>query len=538
MAPAASLTINNGGTVAAITNSNSLLGSSGIASGVPTVTINAGGTLTTAAGLTDHLSALTLAGGTLASGTPNASTGSWNLDDGVTVSAGTSSQSTISATGVALTETGGTVFNVGQSGAVGGIDLNVTGTLLHYASDADTGIVKNGIGVMELSGVNTYTGATTISAGTLQIGGSGSLGGGNYAGAIANSGTLQFSSSTAQTFSGSFSGSGGLTVTAGTLTLTATGTYTGATTVDAGTLVAGTSNFVTGISGSSAVFLGNTTGSSAATLQLGLNSSATYANNVTVQSGNSGLMTLNAPGNINLNGTVTLGTAGSAGQSLTIADPGNSQWFFILNGVIRDPTSLTGTAGAVTIGTGNIGTVEFTAANTYTGNTMVNGGTLELTNNLGLQNSTLDTSGVGHISLTVTTPTIGGLIGSTALASVANSGYTTVTALTLNPGTGVTDSYSGVIANGASGMTLAKTGAGTQILAGANTYAGGTTISAGTLRAANSSGSATGTLGVAVNSGGTLAGPLLASQGFISGLVSVGSGGAFSANNSIPPPAR
>ena len=91
-----SLTINSGGIVAAITNSNSLLGPSGTASGVPTVTINAGGTLTTGDGLTDHLGAFTLAGGTLAGGANNTTYGSWNLDAGVTVSAGTNTLSTIS----------------------------------------------------------------------------------------------------------------------------------------------------------------------------------------------------------------------------------------------------------------------------------------------------------------------------------------------------------------------------------------------------------------------------------------------------------
>ena len=66
----------------------------------------------------------------------------------------------------------------------------------------------------------------------------------------------------------------------------------------------------------------------------------------------------------------------------------------------------------------------------------------------------------------MTTLTLGGLNGNKNFASsggvfaTTGGGYTAVTALTLNPGSG-TASYSGVIADGASGTTLTKTGAGT-----------------------------------------------------------------------------
>jgi autotransporter-associated beta strand protein len=105
-----------------------------------------------------------------------------------------------------------------------------------------------------------------------------------------------------------------------------------------------------------------------------------------------------------------------------------------------------------------------------------------VSNNLALQDSALNTSGSGGVVLTstVTTPTLGGLLGSKNLASVIASGYGSVTALTLNPVAGAADSYSGAIANGAAGMNLVKTGPGTQILAGANSYTGTTMIKAGT----------------------------------------------------------
>ncbi len=64
-------------------------------------------------------------------------------------------------------------------------------------------------------------------------------------------------------------------------------------------------------------------------------------------------------------------------------------------------------------------------ANTFSGATKVNAGVLVLGNSLALQNSAIDTSGVGKIALSgITTATFGGLTGSSNLSTVINSGYT------------------------------------------------------------------------------------------------------------------
>jgi autotransporter-associated beta strand protein len=162
-----SLTINNGATVSLGGADNSLFGA---ATGGVLATINAGGAMMTIGSVTEHLGNLTLAGGTLASGTPSGDGlyyGEYDLDYGVTAG-GTSATSTISARDVALTEAGGAIFYV-NPGSTSGIDLNVTGTFYHSTGSPDTGLVKTGNGVMVISGSSNYSSPTTVSAGTLGI---------------------------------------------------------------------------------------------------------------------------------------------------------------------------------------------------------------------------------------------------------------------------------------------------------------------------------------------------------------------------------
>ena len=95
-------------------------------------------------------------------------------------------------------------------------------------------------------------------------------------------------------------------------------------------------------------------------------------------------------------------------------------------------------------------------------------------------------------------------------AVVKNTVTATTSTLTANPGSGVSSTFAGVIAGtngGAEGnIALVKTGAGTLVLSGANTFSGSTTVSGGTLTAAATSGAALGsTSSITVNSGGTLA---------------------------------
>ena len=90
----------------------------------------------------------------------------------------------------------------------------------------------------DLTGNNTYTGGTTIAAGTLQLGDGGTTG--SIVGDVLNNGTLAVNRSDTFTFEGVISGTGAFEqIGTGTTILTADNTYTGGTTIVAGTLQLG-----------------------------------------------------------------------------------------------------------------------------------------------------------------------------------------------------------------------------------------------------------------------------------------------------------
>ena len=103
--------------------------------------------------------------------------------------------------------------------------------------------------IVRLVSNNTYTGPTTISSGTLMIGqGNPGQPGLIASGVVNNSGTLVFNRVEDLTYAGAISGPGTMTKqAAGRLVLTGTHSYTGVTTVSAGTLL------VNGVIGASAV---------------------------------------------------------------------------------------------------------------------------------------------------------------------------------------------------------------------------------------------------------------------------------------------
>ena len=105
--------------------------------------------------------------------------------------------------------------------------------------------------------------------------------------------------------------------------------------------------------------------------------------------------------------------------------------------------------------------------------------------------------------------------------SVINSYVGYASTLTLNPDSGSTTTFSGVIGGGGGGaISLVKTGAGTQVLAGTNTYTGATTVNAGKLLingGISGGGTVTVANGATLGGTGSISGPVI-----VNGILSPG----------------
>jgi fibronectin-binding autotransporter adhesin len=200
----------------------------------------------------------------------------------------------------------------------------------------------------------------------------------------------------------------------------------------------------------------------------------------------------------------SVANANTIANAVTLSDPSTSNFtitqsndaiagnghYYILSGDITGAVnsartlSFTNTHGAPTT---TPATIILTGNNTYTARTIIGANTtLQLGNNLSLQNSVLTTSsGSVIIDPAVTAPVLGGLSGSVSLNAFITEGYGGVTSLTLNTAAGTAVTYSGSIDDGASALNLIKTGPGTQTLSGSNSYTGTTTVSGGVLSAAS-----------------------------------------------------
>ena len=330
------------------------------------------------------------------------------------------------------------------------------------------------------------------------------------AGTITVSGTVNAGAITVGSASGAITLSGG-TITLndanGSITNNSTNLLTIGSSIDYGTTgssrsLAGGSGGITisgAISGSGTAPRVNTSG--AVTIGGNITTESLQINSGTVTVGNSGLVwgavlasdahgqggTLNLNGNNLTVSTITDGisitdNAVGTGTSILTLNGGTSSQNAATTGIISD-----GATRKVALIYNGVTTLTLSANNTFSGNTKSNGaGKIVLANNLAIQNSAIDTSGNGTFSLGsgITTPTIGGLIGSKNLSTVLGGNATTynaMTALTLNTVSGQNLSYSGNITDTTSGLALTKSGLGTQALSGINAYTGLTTVSAGEL---------------------------------------------------------
>ncbi|EBQ7059319.1 autotransporter outer membrane beta-barrel domain-containing protein, partial [Salmonella enterica] len=455
------------------------------------------------------------------------------------------------------------------------LELNTGGTFDNVISGSGQ-MVKSGDDTLTLSGSNTYTGGTTISGGTLVATSVDALGSGD----VTNDAVLELN--TGGDFDNAISGSGQVVKSGDeTLTLSGANSYTGGTTISGGTLVAsnvealGSSDvtdnatlelntggdFTNNISGSGQVVK---SGDDVLTLS-GANS---YSGGTLISDGTLVASNVEAlgTGDITDNAVLELNTGGdfdnaisgsgqvvkSGDETLTLSGSNTytggttisggtlvaSNVDALGTGDVTDNATLElntgGTFDNVISGSGQVvksgdKTLTLSGANSYTGGTTINDGTLvasnvdalgsgDVTNDAVLElntggDFTNNISGSGQVvksgdetltlsgtnSYTDGTLISGGTLVATNLEALGTGDVTNNATLELNTGGDFTNNISG------SGQVV-KSGDETLTLSGANSYTGGTTISGGTLVASNvealGSGDVTDNATLEMNTGG------------------------------------
>jgi fibronectin-binding autotransporter adhesin len=196
----------------------------------------------------------------------------------------------------------------------------------------------------------------------------------------------------------------------------------------------------------------------------------------------SGATSING-GTLQLGSGATGGTTGTLPTGSAISVTGTfaiNRSNAVAQGTDFSGAAITGTGGFTNAGSG---TTTLNAANTFSGTTRLgtNAGTLAITHSLALQNTTLDMNSGDNGSLSVDSSlsavSLGAVSGSRNL-SLLNSASGAL-AVTLGGGNN-NATYSGVLSG--AGSSLTKVGTGVQTLSGANTYSGSTNVNAGTLQ--------------------------------------------------------
>ncbi len=333
----------------------------------------------------------------------------------------------------------------------GNISANLAG--------ATASLIKSSSGTLILSGTNTFGGGVTINGGVVSISADANLGAspvGPTAGNLAiNNGTLRttatltldsnrgillgtgggtfdVASGTTTTYGGVIDGSTGLTKSgAGTLALNGANTYSGSTTVIGGTLT---------LAGGGTINTASNLLVSGGTFDIG-------AASTTV-------------------GAVSLFSGSIAGTGGTLTGTSYAVQAGSISAILAGPGGLTKTSAS--------GTVTLNAANTYSGATQVNQGTLALGAGGSIDASSNLTVAGGTFALGANSTSANAVSLTSGSITGTGGGVLTGTSYAVQSGT-----ISAILAGGSASLT--KTGTGTVTLSAANTYGGSTNVNAGTL---------------------------------------------------------
>lgn len=398
--------------------------------------------------------------------------------------------------GIFLSGNGTLVLNPGsgQTQTISDSIADQTGSGGTGANAGSWGLQLMGAGTVVLGGANAYTGATTIGGGTLALSGNGSIATSSGVSLAASGAIFDISGVTGFASINGLTGVSGSTVNLGGNELavdqTGSATFSGA--------VAGTST-------SSLVFEGTGTET--------LNGASTSTGSLEVDGGTVSLgagASIATFGSVDLeSGTLDISNGGNQTvQNLSSAFGGSVT---LGSNTLTDSTTSAGSFDGVISGTGGLtvagsGSLTLFGANTYTGATTINGGTLAI----GFGGSIATSSGVD-------------LAGPSAIFELANDGTATIQDLTGVSGSSVAIGFN-TLAFGTANSTsfagsfsgageLLKEGTGTLTLTGNSSAFDGTTIvSAGGLDIAPTS-----------TSGGSLGGSVTVENGaFVVGHGTIG----------------
>ena len=415
-----------------------------------------------------------------------------------------------SSLGTATINNNAGLVNLLWSSTAGNSIINNTGYVsFESASTAGNAIITNNSNGM----VSFWNNATAGNAQLINQGGSygfdfsgssgpngdhklsaGSIEGADYFRLGANeltvgSNNLSTTVSGAITDGGNGGGTGGslVKIGAGTLTLTGTNTYTGNTTISAGTLQIGDG----GTGGSVA---GNIVNNAA--LIFNRSDDSTYGGVIsgsgTMEKRGAGALTLAGANTYTGATTITAGTLEIQGS---FASP-----TIVNNGTLIYSTAANAGTASIT----NNGQLTFYGNTTAGSAVITNSGTILFDGNSTAGNAQLTNNAAGAVVNFFTPgPASDGRI---SAASIAGGGRFDLNSIELTVGgNNLSTTVTGVLTgDGAqTGQSLVKTGTGTLTLSGINTYTGATTVNAGTLSVNGSIASSSLTT---VNAGTTLAG--------------------------------